>query len=211
MATLLSKLDETLQRFVGQPCEPPTIPRGGFQLFQNLDLSPFHASATFGIGSDIISNVGIFMSYKMLSIINNSPLACRRYLNNQWYLFKQLPLCVAIKEDGVSNTVLIEQPTALTWSDFLNVCLSGETQKDAPLIAEIGHQITTVPSGYSGQIARRPSLPHFAVSHIPGQLTLSLTAPRMQCMPVEFNRLFNSIREHLSDTPHPQVMQTMGM
>lgn len=211
MAAIISKLDNILERFSGQPCEPPTMPRGGFQLFQNLDLSPFHASATFGTHSDILPNIGTFMSYHLLSVINNSPLACRRYLNNQWYVFKQLPVCVAIQEDGLSNTVLIENPTALTWLDFLKACQSRSEPTEIPMGAEIGHQITAIPSGHNGQITHRPLLPNFAMSHRPGQLTLSFTAPRMQCMPVEFNRLFNSIREHLSDAPHPQTTNAMGM
>ena len=211
MTTIISKLNDILDRFVGQPCAAPPVPRGGFQLFQNLDLSPFHASATFGIHRDIRPNIGVFMSYHLLSVINTSPLASRRFLNNQWYVFKQLPLCVAIKEDGLSNTVLIENPTTLSWPEFLKACQSGGEPIAVPMAAEIGHQMTTVPFGYNGPITRRPSLPHFAISHFPGQLTLSLTAPRMHCMPVEFNRLFNSIREHLSNAYHPQATNTVGM
>jgi hypothetical protein len=212
MALTNSELNHILERFAGEPCEAPTIPRSGSQLFSNcLDWSPFHASTTFGIPSDI-ANIGAFMSYNLLSIINHAPLTSRRFLNNQWYLFKQLPLCVAIKEDTLPNTILIENPTSLSWPEFSKACQSSDKSGDAaPMATEIGHQITIIPFGYKGQITRRPNLPHVAVSYIPRELTLSLTTPRMNCMPVEFNRLFNNICDYLSTTCHPQAQNTMDM
>ena len=191
-----------LHRYQGDVCDAPNRGRERVSFFSDTDLSPFHASTNLSICPEIIPkgpSIGSFLSYQILSVMKDTPLACRRYINQQWYLFKNLPLWLDDKEVKHTPGILIENLNQLSWDAFAERCLMKKELN--PLFGEdeIAHQMTTVPFDYQQTIHRNALLPNWAVKLSPEHVTLSFTAPRFYCQAYEFNKMFNSTREHLTE------------